>query len=52
LDENGNLTTELFAKEQGAESMMKILGYRSDRKKAEPLIVQDENINFQKEKED
>jgi arginine decarboxylase len=51
LDENGNLTTELFAKEQGAESMMKILGYRSDRKKAEPLIVQDENINFQKEKE-
>ena len=46
------LTTELFAKEQGAESMMKILGYRSERKKAEPLIVQDENINFQKEKKD
>jgi hypothetical protein len=30
--------------------MMKILGYRSDRKKAELLAVQDENINFQKEK--
>ncbi len=36
-DEEGNLTTELFAEEQDAESMMKILGYRSKRKKAEKL---------------
>ena len=28
-DEDGNLVTELFAPEQGAESMMKILGYKN-----------------------
>ncbi|NBA88461.1 arginine decarboxylase [Emticicia sp. CRIBPO] len=36
-DENGNLTTELFAEEQDSESMLRILGYRSKRKEKEPL---------------
>ncbi len=37
MDEEGNLTTELFAEEQDAESMMRILGYRSKRNKPEKL---------------
>jgi arginine decarboxylase len=37
LDENGDLTTELFAEEQDAESMMRILGYRSKRTTPELL---------------
>lgn len=47
LDENGNLTTELFAEQQNSESMLKILGYRSKRKTAELLLVQDESKNFE-----
>ncbi len=38
-DENGDLTTELFAEEQDSESMLKILGYRSERKGGEPLYA-------------
>lgn len=41
LDENGKLTTELFAEEQDSESMMRVLGYRSERKKAEILHAND-----------
>jgi arginine decarboxylase len=40
MDEEGNLTTELFAEEQDAESMMRILGYRSKRSQPERLIPQ------------
>ena len=36
LDEDGNLTTELFSPEQDSDSMLKILGYNSV-KKTEPL---------------
>ncbi|MGR3808950.1 arginine decarboxylase [Jiulongibacter sp. NS-SX5] len=43
-DSEGNLTTELFAEEQDAESMMKILGYRSQRSKPERLITDEENL--------
>jgi arginine decarboxylase len=31
MDENGNLTTELFSEEQDSESMMEILGYKKER---------------------
>jgi len=41
LDQEGNLTTELFAEEQDAESMLRILGYRSERNKPEKLGNQD-----------
>lgn len=40
MDEEGNLTTELFAEEQDAESMMRILGYRSKRANPEKLITE------------
>ncbi|UBM58530.1 arginine decarboxylase [Marinilongibacter aquaticus] len=36
-DEEGNFLTELFAEEQDAESMIRVLGYRSERKLAERL---------------
>jgi len=37
IDEKGELVTELFADEQNAESMLKILGYGQTRKAPEPL---------------
>lgn len=33
LDGEGNITTELFAEEQDSDSMMEILGYKSQKKK-------------------
>ena len=41
-DEEGNFLTELFSQEQDAESMMKILGYRTQRQAPEPLYVEKE----------
>lgn len=46
LNEDNELTTELFAKEQDSESMMKILGYRSKKKKAELLFNKKENTSL------
>ncbi len=40
-DEDGNFMTELFAEEQDAESMIKVLGYRKQRGKAEHLFPED-----------
>ena len=40
-DEDGNFMTELFAEEQDAESMIKVLGYRKQRGKAELLFPED-----------
>lgn len=42
LDKDGKLTTELFADEQDEESMMRVLGYRSERSKATPLNTEEE----------
>jgi arginine decarboxylase len=38
MDENGNLTTELFAEEQDSESMLKILGYNNQRTSKPELL--------------
>ncbi|MGL4631485.1 MAG: arginine decarboxylase [Leadbetterella sp.] len=44
INENGDLTTELFAEEQDEESMLKILGYNKKRKTPEILISTEETI--------
>jgi len=49
-DENGNITTELFADEQTEESMLKILGYKSKRNAPEPLL--EDKIHFHQETKD
>src|SRR4029078_13111023 len=36
-NEDGEISTELFAPEQTSESMMKILGYREEEQKEEPV---------------
>lgn len=41
LDEEGNLTTELFAEQQTSESMLNVLGY--NRKRQEPVKLQSES---------
>lgn len=49
LDEDGNLTTELFAEEQGPESMLRVLGYRTPKGTPELLHPKEESENLEKE---
>src|SRR5690606_27723126 len=51
-DENGNITTELFAEEQTEESMLKILGYRSRRNSPESLQETPDKMHFHQETKD
>lgn len=51
LDENGNITTELFAKQQDSDSMLQILGYQKDKPTEKIVIAESKNGKEKKVKE-
>lgn len=51
MDENGNLTTELFADEQNSGSMLEVLGYNKKRREVELLIQEEKTVQETKTEE-
>lgn len=48
LDDDGNITTELFSAEQDSDSMMKILGYKSENKTEPQKLINNSAVKKSK----